>query len=55
MKELMKLQDMIEDHQSKSKFEVQEFRSKVKVTRRSNIKIPTAMEVVSEFSDSPLL
>jgi len=27
----MKLQDMIEDHQSKSKFEVQEFRSKVKV------------------------
>ena len=32
----LKFQDMIEDHQSKSKFEVQEFRSKVKVTK--NIK-----------------
>ena len=34
----MKLQDMIEDHQSKSKFEVQEFRSKLKVKVTKNIK-----------------
>ena len=34
----MKLQDMIEDHQSKSKFEVQEFRSKVKVKVTQKVK-----------------